>query len=89
MLSTEDRMRRIVANKFELDLRFDCRIADSGISSMDAVAFYKAVNDEFNLNLEPGRLPPPQVAAYIDRPPAAQIAAARPPLAKLQTKLDW
>lgn len=55
MSSTVDRLKQIVSELLDLgrDPDFDAQLADSGVSSVDAVAFFKAVNDAFNLSLEP------------------------------------
>ena len=55
MSSTVDRLKQIVDDLLDLgrDPDFDAQLADSGVSSVDAVASFKAVNDAFNLSLEP------------------------------------
>ena len=53
MSSTKDRIKKIIADNFDLDHapEFGAQFSDLGISSMDAVSFYKAVNSEFDLGL--------------------------------------
>ncbi len=53
MSSTEDRIKQIIADSFELDHApdFSARFSDVGASSIEAVAFYKAVNNVFDLGL--------------------------------------
>ena len=53
MASTADRIKKIIANNFDLDHDpdFGAQFSDVGISSVEAVAFYKEVNDEFGLGL--------------------------------------
>ena len=53
MSSTEARLRTIINDSFDLDHDpdFDRAFSDAGVSSVDAVAFYKTVNQEFGLNM--------------------------------------
>ncbi len=53
MSSTEARLRTIINDSFDLDhdADFDRAFSDAGISSVEAVAFYKTVNQEFDLNM--------------------------------------
>ena len=53
MSSTETRLRTIINDSFDLDHEpdFDRAFSDAGISSVEAVAFYKTVNQEFDLNM--------------------------------------
>ena len=53
MASTVDRLKKIIADNFELDHEpdFNAQFGDIGVSSVEAVAFYKEVNDEFGLGL--------------------------------------
>ena len=53
MSSTEQRIRTIIADNLDLgrDPDFSAKLTDSGVSSVDCVAFFKLVNDEFNLGL--------------------------------------
>ena len=53
MSSTEDRLRKIIADNLDLDREFDfsTQFSETGITSLDAVAFYKLVNEEFALGL--------------------------------------
>ena len=54
MSSTEDRLKALADQHLGLgaDPDFDSRLADSGVSSVDAVAFFKEVNSAFNLSLQ-------------------------------------
>ena len=53
MASTADRLKKIIADNFELDHEpnFNAQFGDIGVSSVEVVAFYKEVNDEFGLGL--------------------------------------
>ncbi len=53
MSSTEDRVRKIIDENLDVerDPNFDAKLVDSGVSSVDCVAFFKLVNEEFNLGL--------------------------------------
>lgn len=53
MSSTEDRLRQIISDNFDLDHEpdFDRAFSEAGVSSVDAVAFFKLVNDEFDLKM--------------------------------------
>ena len=55
MSSTEDRIRQLVDEHLDLgsDPDFDAHLGEAGVSSVDAVAFFKEVNDAFNLSLSP------------------------------------
>lgn len=55
MSSTEDRLKQLVDEHLDLGSNpdFDAPLADSGMSSVDAVAFFKVVSDEFSLSLAP------------------------------------
>ena len=54
MASTQDRLSQLIAEHLDLgrDPDFDAQLADSGVSSVDAVTFFKEVNDTFDLALE-------------------------------------
>lgn len=54
MASTQDRLSQLIAEHLDLgrDPDFDAQLADSGVSSVDAVTFFKEVNDTFDLGLE-------------------------------------
>ena len=54
MSSTQDRLTQLIAEHLDLgrDPDFDAQLADSGVSSVDAVAFFKEVNDTFDLSLQ-------------------------------------
>lgn len=53
MASTVDRLNKIIADNLDLDGEpdFNAQLSDTGISSLEAVAFYKVVNEEFGLGL--------------------------------------
>lgn len=55
MSSTQDRLKHLASEHLGLgpDPDFDARLADAGINSMDAVAFFKEANKEFSLSLQP------------------------------------
>ena len=54
MSSTEDRLKKLADQHLGLgpDPDFDAQLADSGVSSVDAVAFFKEVNSAFSLSLQ-------------------------------------
>ena len=53
MSATEDRLRKIISDNLDLDHEpnFSAQFSETGVSSVEAVAFYKLVNDEFDLGL--------------------------------------
>lgn len=53
MSSTVDRLTKIIADNFDLDHTpdFNAQFSEAGLSSLEAVAFYTAVNEEFGLGL--------------------------------------
>ena len=53
MSSTEDRIRKIIEDNLDVGREpdFDANLAESGVSSVDCISFYKLVNEEFNLGL--------------------------------------
>ena len=53
MSSTEDRLRNLIGENLDLDREpnFDARFSEVGVSSVDAIAFFKLVNQEFSLGL--------------------------------------
>ena len=55
MTTTEERLKQIIDEHLDLgrDPDFDAQLGDSGVSSVDAVAFFKVVNEEFELGLAP------------------------------------
>ena len=55
MESTEDRLKQIIDEHLDLGRApdFDAQLGDSGVSSVDAVAFFKEVDRTFNLSLAP------------------------------------
>ena len=54
MASTRDRIRQLADQHLDLgsDPDFDAQLADAGVSSVDAVAFFKEVNEAFALSLQ-------------------------------------
>ena len=60
MASTEERIRKLVDENLEVDgrplgrpLDLDASLRDSGVSSMDFLAFTKVVAEEFGVNFAP------------------------------------
>ncbi len=55
MSSTDDRIRKLVDEHLGLgsDPDFNALLADSGVSSVDIVAFFKEANGAFSLSLQP------------------------------------
>ena len=55
MTATEERLKQIIDEHLDLgrDPDFDAQLGDSGVSSADAVAFFKEVNQTFDLGLAP------------------------------------
>ena len=55
MSSTEDRIKQLANEHLDLgsDPDFDARLGDAGVSSVDAVGFFRVVNEEFSLGLAP------------------------------------
>ena len=60
MATTEERLRKLVDDNLEIDgrsagepLHLDCSLRESGVSSVDFVAFAKIVADEFGLGFSP------------------------------------
>ncbi len=53
MASTQDRIRKIIADNLSVGREpdFDAKLVDSGVSSVDCIAFFKIVNEEFGLGL--------------------------------------
>ena len=53
MSSTEDRLRKIINENLDLDHEpdFDRAFSEARVSSLDAVAFFKLVNQEFDLKM--------------------------------------
>ncbi|MCY3702939.1 MAG: acyl carrier protein [Rhodospirillales bacterium] len=53
MSSTESRLRQLINENLDLDHEpdFDRAFSDAGVTSMQAVAFFKLVNDEFDLKM--------------------------------------
>ena len=55
MSSTENRLKQIIDEHLDLGREpdFDAQLGDSGVSSVDAVAFFKEVDEVFSLGLAP------------------------------------
>lgn len=55
MTSTEDRIRKLAQDNLDLgrELELDTTFSESEVTSMDAVAFIKLVNQEFNVSIPP------------------------------------
>jgi acyl carrier protein len=53
--STKDRIRSLVKENLEIDqeLNFDAKFSEANVSSVDAIAFLKLINKEFNLTIPP------------------------------------
>ena len=53
MATIEDRIRQIITDNLDIGREpdFGARLGDSGVSSVDCIAFYKLVNEEFSLGL--------------------------------------
>ena len=53
MSSTEDRISKIIEDNLDVGRQpnFDAILVDSGVSSVDCIAFFKIVNEEFSLGL--------------------------------------
>lgn len=54
MASTEGRLRQIINENLDLEHEpdFDKAFSEAGVSSVEAVAFFKLVNDEFSLSMQ-------------------------------------
>lgn len=54
MQSSADRLTALINDNFDLDDEpsLDSRFSEAGISSVNAVAFFKLVNEEFDLGLQ-------------------------------------
>ena len=58
MASTEDRVRKLIADNLEVDgkpvdssLGLGSSLTDAGVSSMDIVSFARVIQDEFGIKL--------------------------------------
>ncbi len=53
MSSTEDRIKKIIDDNLDIGREpdFDSKLGESGVSSVDCIAFFKLVNGEFGLGL--------------------------------------
>ena len=58
MASTEDRIRKLAQENLGLDreVNFDTKLSESGVSSVDVVAFIKVIEKEFDLTISSGDL---------------------------------
>ena len=58
MATTNERLKELVDEHLDLghEADFDAKFSDSGVSSVDAVAFIKVVNQEFNLTIPPEKV---------------------------------
>ena len=54
MTATEQRLTELAQEQFGRTPDLDSQFADSGVSSVDAVAFMKVVNSDFGLSLTAG-----------------------------------
>jgi acyl carrier protein len=72
MATTNERLKELVDEHLDLghEADFDAKFSDSGVSSVDAVAFIKVVNQEFNLTIPPEKVAQMQtlgdLAGYLD-----------------------
>lgn len=55
MSATEDRLKQLINDHLDLgrDADFDAPFNETGVSSVDAIAFFKEVSKEFNLAFTP------------------------------------
>ena len=55
MSPSEDRLKSLAQEQFDLDHEpdVDAKVGDSGISSLDAVAFIKKVGEAFGVDIPP------------------------------------
>ena len=55
MSSTEDRLKKLAQENLNLghEPDFNVKFSESDVSSVDAVAFIKVVNSEFNITIPP------------------------------------
>ena len=53
MSATEERLKKVIKDNFDLDHEpdFNAQFSDLGITSVQVIAFYKVVNEEFNLGM--------------------------------------
>ena len=59
MASSEDRIKQLFQEQLGRPANPSASVADSGVSSVDAVAFIKVVGEEFNVTI-----PPEEVAKF-------------------------
>ena len=52
-MASEDRIKQLFQEQLGRPANVSASVADSGVSSVDAVAFIKAVGDEFNITIPP------------------------------------
>ena len=53
MASSEDRIKQLFEENMGRPVDTSASVADTGVSSLDAVAFVKRVGDEFNITIPP------------------------------------
>lgn len=53
MASSEDRIKQLFQESMGRPVNTSASVADTGVSSLDAVAFVKRVGDEFNMAIPP------------------------------------
>ena len=60
MASTEDRVRKLIADNLEVDgksvdasMDLSSNLTDAGVSSMDVVSFARVIQDEFGIRFTP------------------------------------
>ena len=53
MASSEDRIKQLFQESMGRPVDTSVSVADTGVSSLDAVAFVKRVGDEFNITIPP------------------------------------
>ncbi len=53
MSATQDRIKKIIASSFDIghEPDFNAQLGEIEVTSMEAVAFFKLVNEEFGLGL--------------------------------------
>lgn len=72
MATTNERLKELVDEHLDLghEADFDAKFSDSGVSSVDAVAFIKVINQEFSLTIPPEKVAQMEtlgdLAGYLD-----------------------
>lgn len=53
MSSTVDRIKKIIDDNLDIghEPDFDAKLGETGVSSVDCIAFFKLVNEEFGLGM--------------------------------------